>query len=70
MRVLILADSCNPDWPSLPVVGFKLCRALGEHVEAVVVTQVRNRPAIERVAWADARCTTSTTSTSARRCTS
>jgi glycosyltransferase involved in cell wall biosynthesis len=49
MRVLILADSCNPDWPSLPVVGFKLCRALGEHVDAVVVTQVRNRPAIERV---------------------
>ncbi|HVQ24059.1 MAG TPA: glycosyltransferase family 4 protein [Planctomycetota bacterium] len=48
MRVLILADSCNPEWPSLPVVGFKLCRALGEHVEAVVVTQVRNRPALEK----------------------
>ncbi len=49
MRVLILAENCNPEWPSLPVVGFKLCRALGDHVEAVVVTQIRNRPNIEKV---------------------
>jgi glycosyltransferase involved in cell wall biosynthesis len=48
MRVLLLADNCNPDWPSLPVVGYKLCRALGDHVEAVLATHVRNRPAIER----------------------
>lgn len=49
MRVLLLADSCNPEWPSLPVVGFKLCQALGDQVEAVVVTQVRNQPNIEKV---------------------
>jgi hypothetical protein len=23
MRVLILADDCNPEWPALPVVGYK-----------------------------------------------
>ena len=55
MRVLILADSCNPAWPSLPVVGFKLCCALGDLVEATVVTQVRNRPEIEKVGMG--RCT-------------
>src|SRR5687767_4939376 len=48
MRVLILADSCNPEWPSLPVVGFKLCNALGNLVDADVVTQVRNRPNLEQ----------------------
>jgi glycosyltransferase involved in cell wall biosynthesis len=47
-RVLLLADDCNPDWPSLPVVGYKACRAIGERVNAVVATQVRNQPAITR----------------------
>lgn len=51
MRVLLLADSCNPEWPSLPVVGFKACRALGNHVETVVATHVRNRPNIERTGF-------------------
>jgi glycosyltransferase involved in cell wall biosynthesis len=46
MRVLLLADDCNPNWPSLPVVGYKACRAIGDQVEAVVVTHVRNRAAI------------------------
>jgi len=48
MRVLLLADSCNPSWPSLPVVGFKACRALADHADAVVATHVRNRADIER----------------------
>lgn len=47
MRVLILADSCNPDWPSLPVVGYKAVKALSQHVDVVLATHVRNRPAIE-----------------------
>jgi len=48
MRVLLLADSCNPKWPSLPVVGYKACRALADRVDAVVATHVRNRADIER----------------------
>jgi glycosyltransferase involved in cell wall biosynthesis len=51
MRVLVLADSCNPDWPSLPVVGYKVCRSLGNDVEVVVATHVRNRENIERVGF-------------------
>lgn len=51
MRVLLLADDCNPDWPSLPVVGYKLCRAIGDQVEAVVATQIRNRDAIGRTGF-------------------
>ena len=48
MKVLLLADDCNPDWPSLPVVGYKSARALADEVELTVATHVRNRPAIER----------------------
>jgi glycosyltransferase involved in cell wall biosynthesis len=55
LRVLLLANDCNPDWPSLPVVGYNLCRALAEHVDAVVATHVRNRPALGRSGLGKAR---------------
>lgn len=48
MRVLILADDCNPEWPSLPAVGYKAVRAIAEYVDVVVATHVRNRENIER----------------------
>ncbi|WP_331288238.1 MULTISPECIES: glycosyltransferase family 4 protein [Methylobacteriaceae] len=47
-RVLVLADVCNPDWPSLPVVGYNYAKALSEVADVTVATQVRNRPNIER----------------------
>jgi glycosyltransferase involved in cell wall biosynthesis len=43
MRVLLLANDCNPDWPSLPVVGYNACRGIAEHVEVVVATHIRNK---------------------------
>lgn len=48
MRVLLLADSCNPDWPSLPIVGYKLAKAIAKLAAVTLVTQVRNRPNILR----------------------
>jgi glycosyltransferase involved in cell wall biosynthesis len=48
LRVLILADDCNPDWPSLPVVGYKAARAIADHASVTVATHVRNRPQIDR----------------------
>ncbi|MEL6774098.1 MAG: glycosyltransferase [Pseudomonadota bacterium] len=47
-RVLILANDCNPEWPSLPIVGFKYARALADLCEVDIVTHVRNRPNIEK----------------------
>ena len=44
MRALVLAEECNPAWPSLPLVGFNTCRALSERIDLVVATHVRNRP--------------------------
>jgi glycosyltransferase involved in cell wall biosynthesis len=55
MRVLILADSCNPDWASLPGVGYKAARAIAEHAEVVVATHVRNRENITKAGFGRAR---------------
>ena len=46
-RVLILAEDCNPEWPSLPIVGYNFARALAGQVDATVVTHIRNRENIE-----------------------
>ena len=51
MRVLILADDCNPDWPSLPVVGYKAARAISEYADVVVATHIRNRENIEKTGF-------------------
>jgi glycosyltransferase involved in cell wall biosynthesis len=47
-RVLVLADDCNPDWPSLPVVGYQAARALADVADVTLATHVRNRREIER----------------------
>lgn len=47
-RVLLLAENCNPGWPSLPIVGYKYARALAAVAEVRIATHVRNRPNIER----------------------
>jgi glycosyltransferase involved in cell wall biosynthesis len=53
-RVLVLAESCNPEWPSLPIVGFKYARALAKVADVTVVTHIRNQPNIEKAGGLDA----------------
>ena len=48
IRVLILADDCNPDWHSLPALVYSFICTLSKYVDVVVVTQIRNKPNIER----------------------
>lgn len=55
IRALILADDCNPDWPSLPVVGFKAARAIAEHADVTVATHVRNEPNITKSGFGRAK---------------
>jgi len=49
-RVLLIAEECNPDWTSVPLVGYNFYHALRNHVRLTLVTQVRNRAALSRTA--------------------
>ena len=50
MKLLVLAEACNPEWTSVPLVGYNLARALAERpdLDVTLVSHVRNKPAIER----------------------
>lgn len=54
-RVLLLAEACNPEWVSVPLVGWSLVQAMSKLCDAHLVTQVRNREALERFGWREGR---------------
>jgi glycosyltransferase involved in cell wall biosynthesis len=45
LRVLLLAEACNPAWASVPLVGYNFARALARHprLDVTVATQIRNQ---------------------------
>jgi len=54
MKVLILADQCNPEWPSLPVVGYKAALEISKVVDVTVVTHIRNKENINKHGFGNA----------------
>lgn len=49
LRVLVLAEACNPEWTSVPLVGFNVVESLASlpNIEVTVATHVRNQPALQ-----------------------
>ena len=54
MKVLILAEQCNPQWPSLPIVGYKASKAIADLIDCTLVTHIRNKDNIEKAGFSNA----------------
>src|SRR5687767_4771760 len=51
LKVLLIAESCNPKMISVPLVGYSQAKALREVTDAHVVTHSRNAEDLGSVGW-------------------
>lgn len=55
LNVLLIAEAANPEWTSVPLLGWSHCYALSTLCNTMLFTQVRNREAIERFGWVEGK---------------
>ena len=48
LKVLLIIEQCNPEWPSVPLVGYSFYKHISMLVDTTLVTHERNRIALEK----------------------
>ena len=46
VRVLLVIEQCNPEWPSVPLVGYQFYRHIAELADVTLITHARNERAL------------------------
>jgi glycosyltransferase involved in cell wall biosynthesis len=49
LKVLLIIEQCNPNWSSVPLVGYKFFQEISKFVNTTLVTHERNRENLEKV---------------------
>jgi len=50
LKVLLIVEQCNPEWASVPLVGFRFFDEISQLVDVTLVTHERNQGALEKLA--------------------
>ncbi len=48
LKVLFIIEQCNPEWPSVPLVGYSFYKHISLLVDTTLVTHERNKAALEK----------------------
>jgi len=49
LSVLLIIEQCNPEWASVPLVGYCFYEQISQLVDTTLITHERNKPALEKL---------------------